>query len=985
MPCSLNTKFYLLISLFLISTCNCFSQSCDELKHKAEQLYEQGKIADAIKIAESSLENCKKETGNESTSYATLLYSIAFYYSKIFNYEKTEFFLVKALAIDKKILGEYNAEYASSLNNLAWIYLRIGNYTKAEELFKQVLAIRKKVLGEDHKDYARTLNNLSELYYDMGNYAKAEPLCVQAMKIRKKVLGEFDKDYGISVNNLALIYCKMSNYAKAEPLHIQALDIIKKVQGKEHPVYAIALISLASLYSNMGNYAKAEPLNIQALDIIKKALGEEDSDYALSLNSLALLYKDMGNYAKAEPLFIKALAIRKRLVGENHIEYAVSLNNLALLYNDIGEFTKAEQFYIQALNIIKNVLGENNPQYVTSLNNIAALYNDMGNEYKAEQLYIQSIDIIKKILGEEHSYYTTSLLNLALLHFKSGNYNKAEPLFEQELGIINKNWKSYFSFLSENESSVFLEQNLFVMEIPLSFLFVSHNAGLITYLLDFNLMIKNLLISNNNFLEEAASKNLDTRVSNQWEQYKTLRLQISKKLQKSISDQDNLNILKEEAEVLEKKLMQKLPEFLNSITNNKLTWRDIKSKLKPDELAVDFVSFRYYDKHWTDTTMYAAFLIRSDWTEPKFVNLFREEELSVLFENANNSLGINELYNSNNSLYNLIWHPMDSLLTGVKKVYVSPSGLINRVSLSAIPVPEGGHLNDRYDIQVMGNLRVLAEKKSITSTPSTSILFGGIDYDNEPMVTTTTTGNNFGLMDSTLRSLRGGKWTNLVGTAEEISHIQKIYSTNGITNRVYSKNNASEEIFKSIGNGNNPTPSILHIATHGFAFSTLENRPNNSDKLMQLSTGPDKSNVFKLTTDPLTRAGLVLAGGNKVWSTGDTYPNKEDGILTAREISNMNLRACTLATLSACETGLGEIKGSEGVFGLQRAFKIAGVQHLIVSLWKVPDRETSEFMETFYNNWLTNKIPLREAFRKTQQLMSKKYKPYQWAAFVLVE
>ena len=130
----------------------------------------------------------------------------------------------------------------------------------------------------------------------------------------------------------------------------------------------------------------------------------------------------------------------------------------------------------------------------------------------------------------------------------------------------------------------------------------------------------------------------------------------------------------------------------------------------------------------------------------------------------------------------------------------------------------------------------------------------------------------------------------------------------------------------------------------------------------------DKRSVFLQSDDPLTRAGLVMAGANKIWTTGIPYPNREDGVLTAREVSDLNLEGCVLATLSACETGLGEIKGSEGVFGLQRAFKMAGVKYLIVSLWKVPDKESTEFMEIFYSNWLKQKMPIRAAFRQTQQI-----------------
>jgi CHAT domain-containing protein len=157
---------------------------------------------------------------------------------------------------------------------------------------------------------------------------------------------------------------------------------------------------------------------------------------------------------------------------------------------------------------------------------------------------------------------------------------------------------------------------------------------------------------------------------------------------------------------------------------------------------------------------------------------------------------------------------------------------------------------------------------------------------------------------------------------------------------------ASEEGIKKIGSDNTTAPSVIHIATHGFAFAA----PHKISKENRFVLHENLNNVFRMSEDPLTRAGLVMAGGNQVWTTGFPYPYHDDGILTAREVSVLNLKGCILAPLSACETGLGESKGSEGVFGLQRAFKMAGVKYLIVSLWKVPDAQTTEFMKYFYSS-----------------------------------
>jgi CHAT domain-containing protein len=191
---------------------------------------------------------------------------------------------------------------------------------------------------------------------------------------------------------------------------------------------------------------------------------------------------------------------------------------------------------------------------------------------------------------------------------------------------------------------------------------------------------------------------------------------------------------------------------------------------------------------------------------------------------------------------------------------------------------------------------------------------------------------------------------------------------------------ASEELLKAMGTGKMPMPNLLHVATHGFALQVPIQKQKEDFRIID-----QRENSFKYSEDPLTRAGLVLAGANKMWTTGIPYAQKEDGILTAREIADLDFSNCQLAVLSACETGLGDVQGSEGVYGLQRAFKMAGVKNLILTLWPVPDAETSEFMQLFYKNYLQNKMEIHDAFTNVQLAMSKKYDVYKWGAFVLVE
>ena len=196
---------------------------------------------------------------------------------------------------------------------------------------------------------------------------------------------------------------------------------------------------------------------------------------------------------------------------------------------------------------------------------------------------------------------------------------------------------------------------------------------------------------------------------------------------------------------------------------------------------------------------------------------------------------------------------------------------------------------------------------------------------------------------------------------------------NKITAKTFTTTAASEENLKALSG---VAPQVLHIATHGFFLP----EPGKKNKEPAI----DQSNTYRLAEDPLLRSGLVLAGANYTWSGKMPIEGTEDGIATAYEISQLNLSNTELVVLSACETALGDVQGSEGVFGLQRGFKMAGVKKMIVSLWQVPDKETGELMTAFYSYWLNGKN-IEEAFYQAQAELRKKYSPFYWAAFVLVE
>jgi len=977
------------------------------------------------------LEAIKIKSNNEEQNldFAITLNNLGLLYFNMGKYDKAESLYIQTIEVKKKILGVKNFEYSTSLNNLAMLYLEKGEYLKAEELFLRVLEIRKETLGVEHIDYATPLDNLATLYVNMGRFSKAENLYRQAMGIRECILGKEHPAYAISLNNLAVFYVTTGEYSKAEPLYIEASEIQKKVLGIDHPEYAVTLNNLAVFYVKTGEYSKAESLFLQAQDILKNNLGENHSTYGQFLITLGEFYYSIGSYDKAlknygdglviiktvlgddneffahaticiaslsivfgeygiaEYLYKQALNTIEKTLGKEHQTYASVLLDLADLYCEMKNYTEAEPIYLQAIEIRKKILGDDHPENTRALNNLALLYFNTHDYSKAEPLFKKAQEIESKTFGEENVGYGLSSFNLGLLYFETNNFPKAEYLFSRARDIYFNNIQKNIDFLSEKEMENYL--------IPLSNIFeIYKNFCLIYYLpkpeiageaLTTELFTKGLLLNSGMQIRQSILSSGDTaaiRILNEWlNERKVLALQYSK----PIAEQMGVNELEKYAEELEKQLTRISEGFRKQKEESKITWQQIQEQIQANSASIEFTSFNYFNKDWTDSTIYAALLLKKDAEYPEFIFQFEEKQLrKTISENASTETDeINQLYTSSsdtNDLYHLIWQPLEPYLQDIDKIYYSPSGLLHTLNLQAIMAPDGKRMGEKYRMEQMSTTRNVVttsgepDKSSIT-------LFGGINYDFVPAGKDSIKKDiDFHQPDlSTANRGATEYWYPLDGTLNEVKLIKQQFDENKKSTTLITGEQANEETFKALSG---KSPKILHISTHGFFFPDVE-RKKEDRRMLQLN---EEKQVFKIADNPLLRSGLIMAHGNYTWQHQSNPYEKEDGILTAYEISNLDLTNTDLVVLSACETGLGDIKGSEGVFGLQRAFKMAGVDYLMMSLWKVPDKETKEFMNDFYKNWLGG-MKIRDAFSATQKMMNQKYpnNPYLWAAFVLVE
>jgi CHAT domain-containing protein/Flp pilus assembly protein TadD len=992
-------KHYFISILLNFLSYHSFSQTWNIYNDSLSHYFNTGEYGKGIIVGEKAIHAAKLEFGETHPNYAKSLNNLAVIYQAAGSSEKAEPLLIQVINIQKKVLGENHPDYAKGLYNLAVLYEEMGQLEKAIPLYIQLTDIYRKVLGGNHPDYAEMLNNLAILYDDMGLYESAEPLYIEAIRINKKALGETHPNYAKSLNNLAALYKAKGQYEKAEPLYIQALEIKKKALGESHPDYATGLVNLAQLYQEIGQYEKAEPGLLQAMEIRKQALGENHLDYANSLNNLGALYQIIGQFSKAEPLFLQALEIRGNILGEAHPDYATSLNNLAILYQNNGQLEKAEPLLLHSLEISRKVYGELHRGHAGSLNNLAVLYQEMGKYNKAEPLYLQAIEIAKKSLGENHPDYALSLDNLSLLYQAMGEYGKAEPLSLENNKIVLENLKKTFTVLSEKEKANYLDNNSVIIESVNSFLYYHRKASPAFVTNNFNLQLffKSLLLADSRIMQEALSHNRDTGISHMFRDWQVSKTLLAKQYSLPIIDRrQDLGNIENKTETQEKELSRRSTEFRNQNVSLQITIKDVQNNLQQDEAAIEFVRFRLFNKKWTDSIMYAAYILHKDDVVPSFIPLCEEKQLQKIFDNAgNNATSMSgSLYRGikipgksseallGKELYQLIWQPLEPFLKGISKIAYSPSGKIYSIALQALPVDSTHVLMDKYKLHQYISTRQLALRNTEkqTTRPGNIILFGDASFtmDSVQLVKQkfSSAGNELATGSVYAPQNRGAgnsNWNDLPGTAEEVKKIKQLFDQDKISSRSFVQTAATEEKLKSL---NGYSPQILHIATHGFFLPLPDNKKEN--------TGFDKGNSYTLANDPLLRSGLMFAGCNYAWSGKTPVDGVEDGIATAYEISQLNLSNTELVVLSACETALGDVKGSEGVFGLQRGFKMAGVKKMIVSLWQVPDKETAELMTTFYAKWLNGKS-LTESFYDAQSDMRKKYPAYYWAAFVLVE
>jgi CHAT domain-containing protein len=985
----------------------------------------QGFYAKAEPLHQRALSIVEKALGAEHPNVATSLNNLAELYRAQGLYAQAEPLYQRALNIREKALGAEHPNVAASLNNLAVLYDSQSLYAQAEPLHQKALSIWEKTLGAEHPNVATSLNNLAELYRAQGLYAQAEPLYQRALNIREKTLGAKHPDVATSLNNLALLYDAQSLYAKAKPLYHQALSIWEKTLGAEHPTVANSLNNLAALYDSQGLYGKAEPLYQRALSIWEKTLGAEHPTVAASLNNLALLYEAQGLYAKAEPLYQQALNICEKTLGPEHPTVATSLNNLAALYNAQGLYGEAESLYQRALSIWEKALGRKHPDVAASLNNLAGLYRAQGFYAKAEPLYQRALSIAEKALGTEHSTVAASLNGLAALYYAQGLYSKAEPLYQQALSIREKtlganhptvatsltnlavmynaqgnltqthellnqtaeieerNLDLILSTGSESRRSAYIATLSGTTDVAISFHLNDAPGSLPSAQLALSTILrrKGRVLSSLTDSLQSLQQNLapaDRALLEQLtairSQRATLTFQGPGQLTRE-QHQTTLAQLKTQEDDLENQLARKSAEFRAEV--QPITLANVQKQIPKNAALVELVKYYPFnakaikkEPQWAEPH-YAAYILKANG-ELQWVNLGKAELIDQSVAQFRQALqsSTSNIKPIARKLDQQLMQPIRVKLGGTRQLLLSPDSQLNLIPFAALVDEKNQYLVENYDMTYLSSGRDLLKLQSTTASHKRQapVIMADPDYQNQGVTASATAQTEKNRSSRDLNLI----FSPLPGTQAEASQLQKLLPKATLLTQTQ----ATEQALKQVN-----SPEILHIATHGFFLETdLEAVPSGTDRAgIDVIYKPGHSQQPRQSYEnPLLRSGLALAGANARKSGG------EDGIFTALEAAGLNLRGTQLVVLSACETGLGDVTNGEGVYGLRRAFVMAGSASQVLSLWKVDDQGTKDWMVAYYQQ-LLQREGRGQALRQTQLQMlgSNSYgHPYYWAAFI---
>ena len=848
---------------------------------------------------------------------------------------------------------------------------------RAQQLQAKVSELEKSA-GSNDPSLATALNELAIFHFQQGDFAAAEPLFRRTLSIRETALGPDHPHTAQALNNLAQVLQERGNYPVAEPMLERALALYEKIRGPDHPEVATALNNLAGLYRVSGNYARAEPLYLRALAINEKA-GSDHPSVAVVLNNLGLMFHRQGNLEKARPVMERSLAIREKAVGPDHPDVARALNNLGILSQEQGDLAKAEQLYRRAVQIYDKAFGRQHQLYGQTLNNLAVVHLVKGEYAVAGPMYEEALAVRVAALGPTHPDMTVALTSHAIYLDVTGKISEAVKRQTESANVTERNLDLILASGSESQKLRYMETFTENTDITVSMHQVSApRDGAAQYL-----ALTTLLRRKGRVLDAVGGAlgalrermSVDDRAA--LDRLSAARTQLARLVLRGPGRQEaaafsrDVAAAEEQVQQAERDISTRSAAY--RAQTRPVTVEAVQAALPPGAALVEIAVYRPFNNRVAHVekrfgaARYVAYIVRPGQA-PASVDLGDVKAIDgqvEAFRRALSSPKSSGLRPAATALHKSLVGPLLPLIGGAQRLFISPDGALNLVPFAALQDQNGRYLVEAHEVSYVTTGRDLLRLQERAPESRRALIvanpeFGPLPSDPAPATDVR--------LDRAI-DLSRARFTPLPGTAAEASALAVLMTEADVrTGR-----DATEASLRSVHG-----PRVLHLATHGFFLSVGQPGSNAAARALVHDAAPKSAITF--ADNPLLRSGLAFAGAN-ARSGGDG----DDGILTALEASSLDLWGTRMAVLSACETGLGETRRGDGVYGLRRALVVAGAESQVMSLWQVSDEGTRALMTDFYTKLkagVARSAALREVQLRMLRSGARKH-PYYWSSFIL--
>ena len=823
-----------------------------------------------------------------------------------------------------------------------------------------------------------------------GKWSEAKALILRVLEIREKVLGPDDPLVGRTLTFVAASYGDEGDYARAEPAELRALQITEKALGPDHPDVAMELLHIGADSQLRGNLVRAEEMEQRAWAILEKQKLTDSPMAAGVLEALGNTRYDAGDYAGAEGSYLRSRAVWEKMLGPDSFHLSFSYTFSGDVAYQQGDYQKAEAMFQHALSLAEKGMGQESLMVTTFVNDLARVYCTTGAFEKGEGLYRRVITLHEQKAAMSHPDVQKSLFGLARCHEAEGNWPEAVKVQTKASEVAERYVGVNIAVGSEREKQVFLNDLSLraSRNISLQTQFAHNDPSALR-------LAVTTVLQNKGRVQDAVSNSL-TALHQRFgpedhkllDQLNDLNSQLAKLVlngPQRLSPAEyaqKIKTLEQQREQLEEEMSLRTAGFYQA--SKTVTLSAIQTAVADDAALVEFAVYRPFNPRAPDNTKaygtphYVVYVVRNQG-EVQWQDLGEARAIDEAVDRLRQALRDaqrKDVRQLARAVDVQIMQPVRALAGDARHLLVSPDGELNLIPFEALVDEQGRFLVERYSITYLTTgrdllrMRVSRESKSkpvvvadpLFGEPETTQMGGVAQARLKPASVAERRRSIIAAED-----LSGVYFAPLSGTAQEARVIQSLFPEAQVLTGTQATKGALQQLV---------APRILHIATHGFFLQDANAETTQNTRGPATTSG--QLHAFKIE-EPLLRSGLALAGANL-----NQGGSGRKGILTALEASNLNLWGTKLVTLSACETGVGEVKNGEGVYGLRRAFFLAGTESLVMSLWPVSDRVTQEMMTAYYKG-LKQGLGRGEALRQAELAMLKRKDrrhPFYWASFI---